>query len=561
MATVSLGKIAFSWKSSYSASSTYNENDVVNHNGTSYICKTDSTTNVVPTTAATWDVFAQGANDITSTAGEIIYHDGTNLTALAVGEAGQTLTIDNSGNPSWATPTVRSGLKTLKLQDSNQPVMYRRGCCIQTDGSIRFWGRGENWMHGTGNQTYDRSYPVQTAFPPGTADMTYVCGNYDYSTVSIDSDGKFWAWGQNDQGDIGRGNTTNTLVPYCASDNTSNTINGKTVIQYAPCKSADNYLSHMVLTSDGKVHCSGYNGYGQLGRGDTTQRTNFGEVIVISDIIQIARGSERYTSCYALKEVTNGNNQVYAWGHNGEGRLGNGNTSQQNVPTQLTAMNGVNIVKIGCGSRSGWALDDTGDLWTWGYNGYGNLGRNGTSTNTTSYTPAVALSGVSDVYMGGNHRSYDYTMAIKTDKTLWATGDNTYGCLGTANNTTDRSTFAQCKKDASNYITGITKVVCGGYGSYNFTIALDEDGVAWSTGYSGNGQLGRGTNAGTNYYFQPVLIHRRTVVDIAVVGADSQGGSMYLLDDGQLFMCGYAGESQLPEDDDEYMTVPMPVIF
>ena len=224
-------------------------------------------------------------------------------------------------------------------------------------------------------------------------------------------------------------------------------------------------------------------------------------------------------------------------------------------------MNGVNIVKIGCGSRSGWALDDTGDLWTWGYNGYGNLGRNGTSTNTTSYTPAVALSGVSDVYMGGNHRSYDYTMAIKTDKTLWATGDNTYGCLGTANNTTDRSTFAQCKKDASNYITGITKVVCGGYGSYNFTIALDEDGVAWSTGYSGYGQLGRGTNAATNYYFQPVLIHRRTVVDIAVVGADSQGGSMYLLDDGQLFMCGYAGESQLPEDDDEYMTVPMPVIF
>ena len=104
-------------------------------------------------------------------------------------------------------------------------------------------------------------------------------------------------------------------------------------------------------------------------------------------------------------------------------------------------------------------------------------------------------------------------------------------------------------------------MVLGGSGSYNYTIVLDEDGVCWSVGYSGNGQLGRGVVGSPFYWFYPVLIHRRKVVDIACVGTGSEGGSMFLLDDGQVAMCGYAGESQVPEDDDEYIAVPMPVPF
>jgi hypothetical protein len=58
-----------------------------------------------------------------------------------------------------------------------------------------------------------------------------------------------------------------------------------------------------------------------------------------------------------------------------------------------------------------------------------------------------------------------------------------------------------------------------------------------------------------------VLIHRRQVMDIRLVGNSSEGGAIFLLDDGQVLQTGYAGESQLPEDDDENISVPMPVIF
>jgi hypothetical protein len=51
------------------------------------------------------------------------------------------------------------------------------------------------------------------------------------------------------------------------------------------------------------------------------------------------------------------------------------------------------------------------------------------------------------------------------------------------------------------------------------------------------------------------------VVDIAALGTGSEGGVLFLLDDGQVYQTGYAGEAQLPEDDSENISVPMQVIF
>lgn len=683
MATISLGKIAFSWQGAYDASTSYDAQDVVSYSGSSYICTQDGTSGQLPvslvyansnpatitkvvtvaqntaatadvfyidgvenpvidlvrgntyvfdvsdssvaghelafesagqgyTTAVTvsgtagsanatvtiivpltdiptfsyvcsihagmgntftfsstasdttyqegtnWDVFAQGVESITTAANELIYYDGTQLVNLPAGTTNQVLQIGNSGAPEWTDDTVRRGVRAKKIQDIRMPMMYRRGCALMDDGSIRWWGRGENWMLGQGNQTNDRSYPIRVGFPHDAPAMDYVCGQYDYQSVAIDVNGGLWVWGQNDYGEVGRGNTSDTYTPYHASGNSSNSIYGKTVVEYAPMTSNQNYNSTLVRCSDGTVHAAGYNGYGQLGAGDTTNRSNFTAVPLLSDITKIARGRERYTHCLALKN----DGTVYSWGYNNNGQLGHGNTTQLNIPMQINyfVTNSITIVDIGAGDHCSWAIDDAGNLYTWGYNGYGNLGRNGTTTNSITYTPDIALSGVRTCYMSGY--DYNYSMAIKTDGTLWATGDNSYGCLGVAADTTDRSTFQQCKRngDTNDNMVNINKVVIGGTGSYNFTIALDTSGVAWSVGYSGNGQIGRATSSGTNYWFYPVLLNK-TITEIATVGTSSEGGTIFLTDDGSVYQCGYAGESQLPEDDDEYIQVPMPVVF
>ena len=92
MGTVSLGKIAFSYKGSYVGASTYFRKDVVSFNGDSYVCLVDNTVGVVPLNNPTkWQLFAQGTAGVTNAAGELVYNSGGALAALAPGAAGQVL--------------------------------------------------------------------------------------------------------------------------------------------------------------------------------------------------------------------------------------------------------------------------------------------------------------------------------------------------------------------------------------------------------------------------------------------------------------------------------------
>ena len=95
----------------------------------------------------------------------------------------------------------------------------------------------------------------------------------------------------------------------------------------------------------------------------------------------VAAGSN---ASYALRS----NGTVWAWGYNGNGRLGDGTASQRLSPVQVPGLS--NVLAIAAGADSGYALKNDGTLWAWGYNGYGELGD---GTNTWRPAPVPVAQG------------------------------------------------------------------------------------------------------------------------------------------------------------------------
>ena len=217
MTTISLGKIAFTWRSTYNASTTYMKQDVVSYNGDSFVCVLDNTLGVIPTDASpAWDLFAQGSTGISNSSGQIIYNNGTGLVALPAGTLGQVLTVGPTGLPVWATPEIRSGTKALRFPENTantQSNLYRTMGVIMTDGSVRAWGQNSNFRIGDGTE-YSRSYPARAAFPPGFPGASKLYYTAQTHTYCIDNNGQLWIWGLNDYGQCANGNTNVQRVPF-----------------------------------------------------------------------------------------------------------------------------------------------------------------------------------------------------------------------------------------------------------------------------------------------------------------------------------------------------------
>jgi len=183
-----------------------------------------------------------------------------------------------------------------------------------------------------------------------------------------------------------------------------------------------------------------------------------------------------YSSSFAIKE----NGKLYAWGSNGGGRLGNGNTNAQTAPVPVVAAGADEWRFVTGGDGHSAGIQTDGTLWCWGSNTYGKCGIGVDGGIATDHGP-VQVGSDDDwswVACGDNH-----TMAIKTDGSLWAWGYNGNGRLGLGTTTSSYNTPQQVGQD-NDWAT----VACG----ISYTVALRKDGTIWAWGYNGVGQLGQG---------------------------------------------------------------------
>src|ERR1700674_3461523 len=285
------------------------------------------------------------------------------------------------------------------------------------------WAWGDNRAGQLGNGTVTATgcscipTPVPVSLPTGTT-VTAIAGGTLHS-LALTPTGQVLAWGYNFDGELGNGSTTNSSSPVAVS------LPSGTIVTAI----AGGGQHSLALTSTGRVLTWGANIYGELGNGSTTNSSTPVAVSLPSGtlVIAIAGGT-----LHSLALTSTG--QVFAWGYNFDGELGNGTTTTTGcqcitTPVQVSLPSGPVVTAIAAGGGHGLALTSTGQVLAWGDNTSGQLGD---GTNTSSSTP-VMVSGLRTVVTAIAAGAY-HSLAIQLPAVavLSVVSDGAYGGYVTA---------------------------------------------------------------------------------------------------------------------------------
>jgi alpha-tubulin suppressor-like RCC1 family protein len=374
-----------------------------------------------------------------------------------------TITPSLAGSPfrplfrtAWLSGIDGTGFDFV-VHDLGRLAMSTHTTYVKDDGSVWAWGNNSNGQLGDGSTT-QKNTPVQVSV---LSSIRSVAAGSSH-TAAMKSDGTVWTWGNNANGQLGNGLTVDSATPALIS-----VLSSMTAIAAGS--------GHTVaLKNDGTVWAWGNNINGQLGDGSTTQRNTPVQVGGLASVTAIAAGSGHTV---ALKN----DGTVWAWGNNSNGQLGDGSTTQRNTPVQVGGLASVTAIAAGSGHTV--ALKNDGTVWAWGNNSNGQLG-NGLTVD--SATP-VQVSGLSNVtMMTAIAAGLGHTVALRSDGTVWTWGLNGKGQLGNGL-TTDSATPVQVGT-----LSDVTDIAAGYEGSVALKGVLTGDGTVWTWGSNVYGQLGNG---------------------------------------------------------------------
>lgn len=455
---------------------------------------------------------------------------------------------DGTTNSTW-TPVQVGGLSDVTAIAANG----NHCLAVKSDGTVWAWGMNNAWQLGIdgGNQ----SSPIQVV---GITNATSVGAGFYHSLARLD-DGTALAWGANWNGQLGDGTTNWTHTPVVVSGVTG-------VVAVAGGESHS-----IALTSRGKLHAWGNNSEGQLGDGSTTNRLT---PVVVNGLIRVAAIGTFHSNCAAAKQ----DGTVWSWGDNSNGQLGDGSAIDRNRPVQVGTLS--NVTAVSGGMQHSLGLTDDGLVWGWGSNsligqlglwssldypiptpnpyippatgistfthhGFANIAGGGTMAwswnvfgqlGDGSDTSWAGPTWVIDSSTGNQFQGFTsakaghvHSVAVRTDGSVWAWGNNWYGQLGDGT-IDDRwyPTQVQDPSDPTGFLTGVVAVS----GGYFHTLALKADGTVWAWGSNWGGQLGDGS---TTDRWTPVKVQGLDGVHITSIAAgfgnnyavSSAGGQVY----------------------------------
>jgi Tol biopolymer transport system component/alpha-tubulin suppressor-like RCC1 family protein len=260
-----------------------------------------------------------------------------------------------------ATPTAVAGDLTFTSLSAGE----QQTCGVATGGTAYCWGRNTNGVLGDGTTT-DHAAPAAVSGGLTFLSVSLAIGQH---ACGLTTGGQAYCWGRNTHGQLGDGSTTDRPAPVAVSGGLTFTMVTATANEHS-CG----------VASGGAAYCWGWNNYGEVGDGTTTQRS---VPVLVSGGLTFSSVSGG-ASAFTCGRTTGG--AAYCWGVNNVGQLGNGTTTSSTVPVPVSG--GLTFLVVNAGFAHVAAVATGGVGYAWGSNGQGQLG-DGTTIGKSVPVPVV----------------------------------------------------------------------------------------------------------------------------------------------------------------------------
>ena len=319
----------------------------------------------------------------------------------------------SSGDPDKDSEGLPTPTPTASLGEGRTAISISAGrihtCALLDDGSVSCWGDNYDGQVGD-NSTTNRYVPTPIS-SLGDGRTAVAISSGGWHTCAILDDGSVSCWGQNSNGQLGDGSDDERNVPTPISS----LGDGRTAVAI----SSGAHHTCAIL-DDGSVSCWGQNSNGQLGDGSYDERNVPTPISSLGDgrtAVAISAGDSH--TCAILDDGS-----VSCWGSNWDGELGDGSSTQRNIPASTASLGeGRHAIEIEAGYYHSCAILDDGSVTCWG-----SASSQFDTTNLTSPTPAGDIrNGMKAIAIS---LDFGATCVILEDSTYSCWGDNYHGQLG-----------------------------------------------------------------------------------------------------------------------------------
>jgi alpha-tubulin suppressor-like RCC1 family protein len=386
------------------------------------------------------------------------------------------------------------------------------------------------------------SAPCLESVIPSEIVVKAVAVGHDHNLV-LSADGKVYVAGRNGTGQVGMGDSGEGDFKIHPTFVENTDLSDKNIVDLV----AGSQHS-FAIAADGKIYATGWNGGGQLGLGDKTNRNTF-ELVASLDGKNITAMFANGSTSFALAA----DGKIYAAGGGNATGLGG---SASPVFTEVASLSGKGIIDIAVGYTHSLALGADGKVYAAGANYEGQLGLGkwsffgGDAKPTySSFTLVTSLNGVivKSIAAGWNH-----SVVLSADGKIYAAGDNRYGQLGLGDSGEDTNRFLfthSTSLDDKN----ITAVFANAFQ----TFALTADGKIYATGFGSSGELGLGYDFKNGIFALAPSLEGVTIKTIAP-GHDH---ALALDSDGKLYATGdnYFGQLGFGDKKNRYVFTPLEI--
>jgi alpha-tubulin suppressor-like RCC1 family protein len=306
-----------------------------------------------------------------------------------------------------ATPTRVKGIMGTVVQIA---TTNSDSYALTSTGRVWAWGTGIDGQLGDGGTALTARRAVEVHFPAGVR-IALLPNPMPYdAALAVDSHGDVWGWGENGARQLCLSHRAPFLVPHrlpfsgvtlatgagghslfesggklfaCGQDAAGELGNGTTTRTAGPTAVVglpggqvkalvSSWQGSGALMSDGSYFDWGYNATGQLGDGTTTNSDVPVKVSLPDPVVQVSQGGSLADNGQTL--VILADNSVWAWGNNTWGQLGTGSKADSPVPVAVHVPSGVKFAQVSSGGSWAYAIDSRGQTWAWGRNMSGQLG-------------------------------------------------------------------------------------------------------------------------------------------------------------------------------------------